>query len=170
MERKYFKNLDKQVVGRRCYNVANDKWCVIMKVYSDYCVVRDEDDNVIYDEWREHLHPIAENLITSNKDVVCYEVHKGADYPYYCPADDKNYYSAELEDTSKGNAETSTKTNKYLKKSYKVKAVIVRKFVVEVDAKNWQEAKKKALEDLGKPIPSDNCNSMGVEPKIVNWK
>ena len=69
-----------------------------------------------------------------------------------------------------GQASIDALIDKHLKKSYKVKAVIVRKFVIDVDAKNWQEAKKKALEDLDKPIPSDNCNFVEYEPKIVNWK
>ncbi|MCI6677382.1 MAG: hypothetical protein MSG78_10945 [Clostridiales bacterium] len=320
METKDLKNLDKQVVGCRCYNVANDKWCVIMEVYSDYCVVRDESDNVIHDESREHLYPIFEGMWTSaNKDDVCYEINKDVDYPFYCPADDENYYGCELEHKPKPKENTENKMeevkeaqyvnvridrknasailetiikgletefleeflpvdkemstdfifyaiyklynpedesslqkifalynnntlyslvcdlfdehflnvcqdtlittelmkaidqttleslleevncldypvldkiyhndmetineyrkklgidaliDKHLKKSYKVKAVIVRKFVIDVDAKNWQEAKKKALEDLDKPIPSDNCNFVESEPKIVNW-
>lgn len=313
------KNLDKQVVGCRCYNIASDKWCVILETYEDYCVVQDEDNNLKHDELREHLYPIAENLITSaNKDIVCYEISKDLDYPYYCPADDENYYGVEVEEKSiKGtetpmeNAKETDSVNvninrenvndiletiikglekefidhflpdnekmspmfirdaiyvmynpeddsalqkifdlfnnntefdvvcdlfdnhflhvcqnilitpelmktmdtknleflvdevnclaysvldkiyhndtetineyrkklgidvmigKHLNKSYKVKAVIVRKYVVEVKAENWQEAKKKALEDLDKPIPSDNCNFMESEPKIVNWK
>lgn len=318
MEIKELKNLGKQVVGCRCYNAANDEWCVIIEVYPNYCVVRNESDNIVHDEWREHLYPIAENLATSNKDAVCYEINNSIDYPYYCPADDENYYSVELEDTSKENTEppmenvketnsvnvninrenvddiletiikglvkefnedflpdnekmsadfihdaiyvmynpedesslqrifdlfndntlfdvvcnlfdayflhvcqdilitpelmkaigtknleflmdevncldydvlnkiyhNDTETineyrkklgidvmiDKHLNKSYNVKAVIVRKFVIEVKAKNWQEAKKKALEYLDKPIPSDNCNFMESEPKIVNWK
>ena len=98
METKDLKNLDKQVVGCRCYNVANDRWCVIMEVYSAYCVVRDESDNVIYNERREHLYPIFEDMRTSaNKDDVCYEINKDVDYPFYCPADDENYYACELE-------------------------------------------------------------------------
>ena len=321
METKDLKNLDKQVVGCRCYNVANDRWCVIMEVYSAYCVVRDESDNVIYNERREHLCPIFEGMRTSaNKDDVCYEINKDVDYPFYCPADDENYYGCELEHKPKPKENTENKMeevkevqyanvridrkaapailetiikgletefleeflpvdkemstdfifyaiyklynpedesslqkifalynnntlysvvcdlfdehflhicqnnlitpelikaidqttleslleevncldypvldkiyhndmetineyrkklgidaliDKHLKKSYKVKAVIVRKFVIDVDAKNWQEAKKKALEDLDKPIPSDNCNFVESEPKIVNWK
>ena len=321
METKDLKNLDKQVVGCRCYNVANDKWCVIMEAYSDYCVVRDESDNVIHNEWREHLYPIFEDMRTSaNKDDVCYEINKDVDYPFYCPADDENYYGCELEHKPNPKENTENKMeevkevqyanvridrkaasailetiikgletefleeflpvdkemstdfifyaiyklynpedesslqkifalynnntlysvvcdlfdeyflnvcqdtlittelmkaidqttleslleevncldypvldkiyhndmetineyrkklgidaliDKHLKKSYKVKAVIVRKFVIDVDAKNWQEAKKKALEDLDKPIPSDNCNFVESEPKIVNWK
>ena len=321
METKNLKNLDKQVVGCRCYNMANDKWCVIMEVYSAYCVVRDESDNVIYNERREHLCPIFEGMWTSaNKDDVCYEINKDVDYPFYCPADDENYYGCELEHKPNPKENTENKMeevkevqyanvridrkaapailetiikgletefleeflpvdkemstdficnaicklynpedesslqkifalynnntlysvvcdlfdehflnvcqdtlittelikaidqttleslleevncldypvldkiyhndmetineyrkklgidaliDKHLKKSYKVKAVIVRKFVIDVDAKNWQEAKKKALEDLDKPIPSDNCNFVESEPKIVNWK
>ena len=321
METKDLKNLDKQVVGCRCYNVANDRWCVIMEVYSAYCVVRDESDNVIYNERREHLCPIFEDMRTSaNKDDVCYEINKDVDYPFYCPADDENYYGCELEHKPKPKENTENKMeevkevqyanvridrkaasailetiikgletefleeflpvdkemstdfifyaiyklynpedesslqkifalynnntlysvvcdlfdeyflnvcqdtlittelmkaidqttleslleevncldypvldkiyhndmetineyrkklgidaliDKHLKKSYKVKAVIVRKFVIDVDANNWQEAKKKALEDLDRPIPSDNCNFVESEPKIVNWK
>ena len=321
METKDLKNLDKQVVGCRCYNVANDRWCVIMEVYSAYCVVRDESDNVIYNERREHLCPIFEGMWTSaNKDDVCYEINNDVDYPFYCPADDMNYYGCELEHKPEPKENTENKMeeakevqyanvridrkaapailetiikgletefleeflpvdkemstdfifyaiyklynpedesslqkifalynnntlysvvcdlfdehflhicqnnlitpelmkaidqttleslleevncldypvldkiyhndmetineyrkklgidaliDKHLKKSYKVKAVIVRKFVIDVDAKNWQEAKKKALEDLDKPIPSDNCNFVESEPKIVNWK
>ena len=292
-----------------------------MEVYSNYCVVRDESDNVIYNERREHLCPIFEGMWTSaNKDDVCYEINKDVDYPFYCPADDENYYGCELEHKPKPKENTENKMeevreahyanvridrknasailetiikgletefledflpvdkemstdfifnaiyklynpedesslqkifalynnntlysvvcdlfdehflhicqnnlitpelmkaidqttleslleevncldypvldkiyhndmetineyrkklgidaliDKHLKKSYKVKAVIVRKFVIDVDAKNWQEAKKKALEDLDKPIPSDNCNFVESEPKIVNWK
>lgn len=319
MEIKKLKNLDKQVVGCRCYNIASDKWCVILETYEDYCVVQDEDNNLIHDEWREHLYPIAENLITSaNKDIVCYEISKDLDYPYYCPADDENYYGIEVEEksikgseTSMGNVKETNSVNvninrenvndiletiikglvkefnkeflpdnekmsadfihdaiyvmynpedesslqrifdlfndntlfdvvcnlfddyflhvcqdilitpelmkaidtknleflmdevncldydvlnkiyhndtetineyrkklgidvmidKHLNKSYKVKAVITRKFVVEVDAKNWQEAKKKALEELDKPFLSNSCNFVEAEPKIVNWK
>ena len=321
METKDLKNLDKQVVGCRCYNMAKDRWCEILETYVDYCVVRNEYNNVIHDEWREHLYPIFEGMWTSaNKDDVCYEINKDVDYPFYCPADDENYYDCELEHKPKPKENTENKMekakeaeyanvridrknvrtildaiikglktefleeflpvdkemstdficdaiygmydpeddttlqeifalyndntlysvvcdlfdehflnvcqdtlittelmkaidqttleslldevdcldypvldkiyhndmetineyrkklgidamiDKHLKKSYKVKAVIVRKFVIDVDAKNWQEAKKKALEDLDKPIPSDNCNFVESEPKIVNWK
>lgn len=318
METKNLKNLDKQAVGCRCYNIANDKWCKILETYVDYCVVRDEDNNVIHDECREHLYPIADNVVTSaNKDVVCYEISNDLDYPYYCPADDENYYGVEVEEiipqnNTKEKVKESNNINvsidrkgasailetiikgletefneaflnndsgkmstafihdaiysmynpndestlqkifalyndntlfgvvcdlfnehfmhvcqntlittelikaidqttletlleevnsldypvldkiyhndmetineyrkklgidamidKHLKKSYKVKAVIVRKFVIEVDAKNWQEAKKKALEELDKPFLSNSCNFVEAEPKIVNWK
>ena len=318
---RYLKNLDKQVVGCRCYNMANDKWCEILETYVNYCVVHDEDNDLIYNESREHLYPIFEGMRTSaNKDDVCYEINKDVDYPFYCPADDMNYYGCELEHKPEPKENTENKMeetkeaqyanvkidrknvrtildaiikgletefnenflhnsremspafihdaiygmydpeddttlqkifalyndktlysvvydlfdehflhicqnnlitpelmkaidqktleslfeevncldypvldksyhndmetineyrkklgidamiDKHLKKSYKVKAVIVRKFVIDVDAKNWQEAKKKALEDLDKPIPSDNCNFVESEPKIVNWK
>ena len=321
MERKNFKNLDKQVAGCRCYNIASDKWCDILETYVDYCVVHDEDNNLIHNESREHLYPIFEGVWTlANKDDVCYEINKGVDYPFYCPADDENYYGCELEHKPKPKENTENKMeeakeanninvsidrkdasailetiiagletefneaflhnsgkmstefihdaiysmydsndestlqeifglyndntlfgvvcdlfnehflnvcqntlittelmkaidqttlesllekvncldypvldkiyhndmetineyrkklgidamiDKHLKKSYKVKAVIVRKFVIDVNAKNWQEAKKKALEDLDKPITPDNCNFVEAEPKIVNWK
>ena len=67
METKDLKNLDKQVVGCRCYNMANDKWCEILETYVNYCVVRDEYNNGIYNEWREHLYPIFEGMRTSAK-------------------------------------------------------------------------------------------------------
>lgn len=316
MERKNYKNLDKQVVGCRCYNMASDRWCEILETYVDYCVVRDEYNNVIHNESREHLYPIFEGMWTSaNKDDVCYEIIKDVDYPFYCPADDENYYNCELEykpktenkmeeakeaeyanvridrknvrtilDAIIKGLETEFNENflnnsgemspafihdaiygmydpeddttlqeifalyndntlygvvcdlfdehflhicqnnlitpelmkaidqktleflvddansldydvldriyhndaktieeyrkelgidvmidKHLKKSYKVKGTITQRYIVEVRASNWQEAKKKAMEDLSKPIPSTNCNFVEsiVEPK--NW-
>ena len=60
--------------------------------------------------------------------------------------------------------------DKHLKKSYKVKGTITQRYIVEVQASNWQEAKKKAMEDLSEPILSTNCNFVEsiVEPK--NWE
>lgn len=59
--------------------------------------------------------------------------------------------------------------NKHLKKTYKVKGTITQRYIVEVQASNWQEAKKKAMEDLTQPIPTANCNFVEsiIEPK--NW-
>ena len=321
MERKNLKNLDKQVVGCRCYNIASDRWCEILETYVDYCVVRDEYNNEIHDECREHLYPIFEGVWTSaNKDDVCYEIIKDVDYPFYCPADDENYYDCELEHKPKPKENTENKMekakeaeyanvridrknvrtildaiikgletefnenfldnsgemspafihdaiygmydpeddttlqeifalyndntlfgvvcdlfdehflhicqnnlitpelmkaidqntleflvddantldydvldriyhndaktieeyrkelgidvmiDKHLKKSYKVKGTITQRYIVEVQASNWQEAKKKAMEDLSEPILSTNCNFVEsiIEPK--NWE
>ena len=318
MERKNYKNLDKQVVGCMCYNMAKDKWCKILETYVDYCVVRDQDNYIIHNECREHLYPIVENLVTSaNKDVVCYEISKDIDYPYYCPADDENYYGVEVEEITTQNntamekvketdsvniitdrknvraildtiikgletefneeflhnsGEMSTKfigdaiygmydpeddstlqeilalfndntlysvvcdlfdehflhicqnnlitpelmkaidkkilellmddvncldydvldkiyhndtetieeyrkklgidamIDKHLKKTYKVKGIISQRYVVEVRASNWQDAKKKAMEDLSEPFLPTNCKFVDeiVEPK--NWE
>lgn len=320
MERKNYKNLDKQVVGCMCYNMAKDKWCKILETYVDYCVVRDQDNYIIHDELREHLYPIFEGVWTlANKDDVCYEINKDVDYPFYCPADDENYYGCELEHKPKKNTENTmekvkeaeyanvsidrknvrnvldtlikgledvfykefvpddcglfkptfikdaiygmydteddttlqeifnlyndntpysvvcdlfdehflhicqnnlitpelmkaidkktlellmddvncldydvldkiyhndTETieeyrkklgidamiDKHLKKTYKVKGIISQRYVVEVRASNWEEAKKKAMEDLSKPILSANCNFVEsfIEPK--NWE
>ena len=106
MERKNYKNLDKQVVGCRCYNIARGKWCYILETYEDYCVVHDEDNDLIHNESREHLYPIFEGVWTlANKDDVCYEISKSVDYPFYCPADDENYYNFELENRPKESTE-----------------------------------------------------------------
>lgn len=320
MEKKNYKNLDKQVVGCMCYNMAKDKWCKILETYVDYCVVRDQDNYIIHDELREHLYPIFEGVWTlANKDDVCYEINKDVDYPFYCPADDENYYGCELEHKPKENTENKmeeakeaeyanvsidrknvrnvldtlikgledvfykefvpddcgsfkptfikdaiygmydteddttlqeifnlyndntpysvvcdlfdehflhicqnnlitpelmkaidkktlellmddvncldydvldkiyhndTETieeyrkklgidamiDKHLKKAYKVKGIISQRYVVEVRASNWQEAKKKAMEDLSEPFLPTNCKFVDeiVEPK--NWE
>ena len=119
METKDLKNLDKQVVGCRCYNMANDKWCEILETYVDYCVVRDEYNNVIHNEWREHLYPIFEGMWTSaNKDDVCYEINKDVDYPFYCPADDENYYGCELEHKPKPKENTENKMEEVKEAQY----------------------------------------------------
>ena len=319
MERKNFKNLDKQVVGCRCYNIASDRWCKILETYVDYCVVRDDYNNVIHDECREHLYLIFEGVWTSaNKDDVCYEINKGVDYPFYCPADDENYYGCELENKPKENTEnkmdevkeaeyanvridrknvrtildtiikgletefneeflhnsgemsskfirdaiygmydpedditlqeifslyndnalygvvcdlfnehflhicqnnlitldlmkaidqTTLETlleevnslgypvldkiyhndteaikeyrkklgidvliDKHLKKAYKVKGTITQRYIVEVQASNWQEAKTKAMEDLSEPILPTNCNFVESIIELKNWK
>lgn len=62
METKNYKNLDKQVVGCRCYDIARDKWCYILETHVDYCVVHDEDNDLIHNESREHLYPIFEGV------------------------------------------------------------------------------------------------------------
>lgn len=319
MERKNYKNLDKQVVGCRCYNIASDKWCKILETYVDYCVVRDESDNVIHDEWREHLYPIFEGVWTlANKDDVCYEINKGVDYPFYCPAEDENYYNFELEDKPKENTENKMEEakeaeyanvridrknvrtildtiikgletefneeflhnsgemspkfirdaiygmydpedditlqeifslyndnalygvvcdlfdehflhicqnnlvtldlmkaidqttleplleevnslgypvldkiyhndteaikeyrkklgidvmiDKHIKKTYRVKGTITQRYIVEVQASNWQEAKTKAMEDLSEPILPTNCNFVELIIELKNWK
>lgn len=316
MERKNFKNLDKQVVGCRCYNIASGKWCDILETYVDYCVVHDEDNNLIHNECREHLYPIFEGVWTlANKDDVCYEINKGVDYPFYCPADDENYYNFELENKPKektmekvketdsvniitdrknvrtildtiikgleaefneeflhNSGEMSTKfigdaiygmydpeddstlqeilalfndntlynvvcdlfdehflhicqnnlitpelmkaidkktleflvddvdcldypvldkiyhndartireyrkkfgidvmIDKHLNKTYQVRGTITERYVVEVRAKNWQEAKHKAVDCLCDPIPASNCKLVNTIVKVNNWR
>lgn len=97
MEIRDLKNLDKQVVGCTCYNTANRKWCVIIEVYSDYCVVRDVVNNAISEERRENLYPFAENVQTRDYGLdLCHEIVEDIQYPYYCPADDSNYYDFEV--------------------------------------------------------------------------
>ena len=89
MEIGKLKNLDKQVVGCSCYNTANAKWCDIIEVYSDYCVVRDVVTKAIYEERRENLYPLAENVVTRDYGFdLCHEIDEDIQYPYYCPADD----------------------------------------------------------------------------------
>ena len=282
-------------------------------------MVRDESDNVIHDEWREHLYPIFEGVWTlANKDDVCYEINKGVDYPFYCPAEDENYYNFELEDKPKENTEnkmeeakeaeyanvridrknvrtildtiikgletefneeflhnsgemspkfirdaiygmydpedditlqeifslyndnalygvvcdlfdehflhicqnnlvtldlmkaidqTTLETlleevnslgypvldkiyhndteaikeyrkklgidvmiDKHIKKTYRVKGTITQRYIVEVQASNWQEAKTKAMEDLSEPILPTNCNFVELIIELKNWK
>ena len=97
MEIGKLKNLDKQVVGCSCYNTANAKWCDIIEVYSDYCVVRDVVTKAIYEERRENLYPLAENVVTRDYGLdLCHEIVEDIQYPYYCPADDENYYDFEV--------------------------------------------------------------------------
>ena len=60
--------------------------------------------------------------------------------------------------------------DKHLKKTYKVKGVIAKKYIVEVQASNWGEAKKKALDELDETFIKDSCNFIESEPIIVNWK
>ena len=281
--------------------------------------MRDESDNVIHDEWREHLYPIFEGVWTlANKDDVCYEINKGVDYPFYCPAEDENYYNFELEDKPKENTEnkmeeakeaeyanvridrknvrtildtiikgletefneeflhnsgemspkfirdaiygmydpedditlqeifslyndnalygvvcdlfdehflhicqnnlvtldlmkaidqTTLETlleevnslgypvldkiyhndteaikeyrkklgidvmiDKHIKKTYRVKGTITQRYIVEVQASNWQEAKTKAMEDLSEPILPTNCNFVELIIELKNWK
>lgn len=323
MEMRELKNLDKQVAGCRCYNTANEKWCDIVEVYSDYCVVRDVVTKAIYEEKRENLYPLAENVVTREYGLdLCYEIIDDIEYPYFCPAADSNFYDFEVVEKTKQNDDTKeevkedevnednpvsvsinranvriilntiiegmertfnesfikysgkvstqfiwdaiygmynpkddtslqnifnlfnnhisvevvndlfnehflhpcqnnlitpelmkaldqktieelvenincldydvldkiyrndTETikeyrkkfgidvlmNKHLKKTYKVKGTITQRYIVEVQASNWQEAKKKAMEDLTQPIPTANCNFVEsiIEPK--NWR
>lgn len=328
MEMRELKNLDKQVAGCRCYNTANEKWCDIVEVYSDYCVVRDVVTKAIYEEKRENLYPLAENVVTRDYGLdLCYEIIDDIEYPYFCPAADSNFYDFEVVEKAKQDDDTKeeeevkeevkedevnednpvsvsinranvriilntiiegmektfnesfikysgkvstqfiwdaiygmynpkddtslqnifnlfnnhisvevvndlfnehflhpcqnilitpelmkaldqktieelvenincldydvldkiyrndTETikeyrkklgidvlmNKHLKKTYKVKGTITQRYIVEVQASNWQEAKKKAMEDLTQPIPTANCNFVEsiIEPK--NW-
>ena len=89
--------MDKQVVGCSCYNMVNAKWCDIIEVYSDYCVVRDVVTKAIYEERRENLYPLAENVVTRDDGLdLCHEIDEDIQYPYYCPADDSNYYDFEV--------------------------------------------------------------------------
>lgn len=331
MEMRELKNLDKQVAGCSCYNTANEKWCDIVEVYSDYCVVRDVVTKAIYEEKRENLYPLAENVVTREYGLdLCYEIIDDIEYPYFCPAADSNFYDFEVVEKAKQDDDTKeevkeevkedevnedevnednpvsvsinranvriilntiiegmektfnevftkysgkvstqfiwdaiygmynpkddtslqnifnlfnnhisvevvndlfnehflhpcqnilitpelmkaldqktieelvenincldydvldkiyrndTETikeyrkkfgidalmNKHLKKTYKVKGTITQRYIVEVQASNWQEAKKKAMEDLTQPIPTANCNFVEsiIEPK--NW-
>ena len=320
------KNLDKQVVGCSCYNMVNAKWCDIIEVYSDYCVVRDVVTKAIYEERREDLYPLAENVVTRDDGLdLCHEIDEDIQYPYYCPADDSNYYDFEVvkktkQDDTKDEVEEDIKEDeveeaeyanvridrknvrtildtiikgletefneeflnnsgemsskfirdaiygmydpedditlqeifslyndnalysvvcdlfnehflhicqnnlitldlmkaidqttletlldevnslsnpvldkiyhndteaikeyrkklgidalmdKYLKKTYKVKGVIAKKYIVEVQASNWREAKKKALDELDETFLKDSCNFIESKPIIVNWK
>ena len=335
MEIGKLKNLDKQVVGCSCYSTANAKWCDIIEVYSDYCVVRDVVTKAIYEERRENLYPLAENVVTRDYGLdLCHEIVEDIQYPYYCPADDENYYDFEVvkktkQDDTKDEVEEDIKEDeveedikedeveeaeyanvridrknvrtildtiikgletefneeflhnsgemsskfirdaiygmydpedditlqeifslyndnalygvvcdlfnehflhicqnnlitldlmkaidqttletlleevnslgypvldkiyhndteaikeyrkklgidalmdKYLKKTYKVKGVIAKKYIVEVQASNWGEAKKKALDELDETFLKDSCNFIESEPIIVNWK
>lgn len=332
MEMRELKNLDKQVAGCRCYNTANEKWCDIVEVYSDYCVVRDVVTKAIYEEKRENLYPLAENVVTREYGLdLCHEIIDDIEYPYFCPAADSNFYDFEVVEKTKQDDDTKeeevkeevkedevnedevnednpvsvsinranvriilntiiegmektfnesfikysgkvstqfiwdaiygmynpkddtslqnifnlfnnhisvevvndlfnehflhpcqnnlitpelmkaldqktieelvenincldydvldkiyrndTETikeyrkklgidvlmDKHLKKTYKVKGTITQRYIVEVQASNWQEAKKKAMEDLTQPIPTANCNFVEsiIEPK--NW-
>lgn len=320
------KNLDKQVVGCSCYNTANAKWCNIIEVYSDYCVVRDVVTKAIYEERRENLYPLAENVVTRDYGLdLCHEIVEDIQYPYYCPADDKNYYDFEVvkktkQDDTKDEVKEEIKEDevekveyanvridrknvrtildtiikgletefneeflhnsgemspkfirdaiygmydpedditlqeifslyndnalygvvcdlfnehflhicqnnlitldlmkaidqttletlleevnslgypvldkiyhndteaikeyrkklgidvlidKHLKKTYKVKGTITQRYIVEVQASNWQEAKKKAMEDLSEPILPTNCNFVESIIELKNWK
>lgn len=326
MEIGELKNLDKQVVGCSCYNMVNAKWCDIIEVYSDYCVVRDVVTKAIYEERREDLYPLAENVVTRDDGLdLCHEIDEDIQYPYYCPADDSNYYDFEVvkktkQDDTKDEVEEDIKEDeveeaeyanvridrknvrtildtiikgletefneeflhnsgemsskfirdaiygmydpedditlqeifslyndnalysvvcdlfnehflhicqnnlitldlmkaidqttletlldevnslsnpvldkiyhndteaikeyrkklgidalmdKYLKKTYKVKGVIAKKYIVEVQASNWREAKKKALDELDETFLKDSCNFIESKPIIVNWK
>ena len=335
MERKNYKNLDKQVVGCRCYNIASGKWCDIIEVYSDYCVVRDVVTKAIYEERRENLYPLAENVVTRDYGFdLCHEIVEDIQYPYYCPADDENYYDFEVvkktkQDDTKDEVKEEIKEDevkeeikedeveeaeyayvridrknvrtildtiikgletefneeflhnsgemspkfirdaiygmydpedditlqeilalfndntlynvvcdlfdehflhicqcnlitpdlmkaidqktleflvddvnsldydvldkiyhndtrtiedyrrkfgidvmidKHLKKTYKVKGTITQRYIVEVQASNWQEAKKKAMEDLSEPILPTNCNFVESIIELKNWK
>ena len=60
--------------------------------------------------------------------------------------------------------------DKHLKKTYKVKGTITQRYIVEVQASNWQEAKKKAMEDLSEPILPTNCNFVESIIELKNWK
>lgn len=318
--------MDKQVVGCSCYNMVNAKWCDIIEVYSDYCVVRDVVTKAIYEERREDLYPLAENVVTRDDGLdLCHEIDEDIQYPYYCPADDSNYYDFEVvkktkQDDTKDEVEEDIKEDeveeaeyanvridrknvrtildtiikgletefneeflhnsgemsskfirdaiygmydpedditlqeifslyndnalysvvcdlfnehflhicqnnlitldlmkaidqttletlldevnslsnpvldkiyhndteaikeyrkklgidalmdKYLKKTYKVKGVIAKKYIVEVQASNWREAKKKALDELDETFLKDSCNFIESKPIIVNWK
>lgn len=326
MEIGKLKNLDKQVVGCSCYNTANAKWCNIIEVYSDYCVVRDVVTKAIYEERRENLYPLAENVVTRDYGLdLCHEIVEDIQYPYYCPADDKNYYDFEVvkktkQDDTKDEVKEEIKEDevekveyanvridrknvrtildtiikgletefneeflhnsgemspkfirdaiygmydpedditlqeifslyndnalygvvcdlfnehflhicqnnlitldlmkaidqttletlleevnslgypvldkiyhndteaikeyrkklgidvlidKHLKKTYKVKGTITQRYIVEVQASNWQEAKKKAMEDLSEPILPTNCNFVESIIELKNWK
>ena len=338
MEIRDLKNLDKQVVGCTCYNTANQKWCVIIEVYSDYCVVRDVVNKAISEERRENLYPLAENVQTQGYGLdLCHEIVEDIKYPYYCPADDTNYYDFEVvkkrkpndiievvkktkqddikdeveEDIKEDEVEEAEYANvridrknvrtildtiikgletefneeflhnsgemspkfirdaiygmydpedditlqeifslyndnalygvvcdlfnehflhicqnnlitldlmkaidqttletlleevnslgypvldkiyhndteaikeyrkklgidvlidKHLKKTYKVKGTITQRYIVEVQASNWQEAKKKAMEDLSEPILPTNCNFVESIIELKNWK
>ena len=320
------KNLDKQVVGCSCYNTANAKWCDIIEVYSDYCVVRDVVTKAIYEERRENLYPLAENVVTRDYGLdLCHEIVEDIQYPYYCPADDENYYDFEVvkktkQDDTKDEVKEDIKEDeveeveyanvridrknvrtildtiikgletefneeflhnsgemspkfirdaiygmydpedditlqeifslyndnalygvvcdlfnehflhicqnnlitldlmkaidqttletlleevnslgypvldkiyhndteaikeyrkklgidvlidKHLKKAYKVKGTITQRYIVEVQASNWQEAKTKAMEDLSEPILPTNCNFVESIIELKNWK
>lgn len=317
MEIGELKNLDKQVVGCSCYNMVNAKWCDIIEVYSDYCVVRDVVTKAIYEERRENLYPLAENVVTRDYGSdLCYEIIDSIQYPYYCPADDDNYYDFEaVKKTKQDNTKNEVKEaeyanvridrknvrtilnsiiegmektfnevfikysgkispkfigdaiygmynpdddtslqkifglfnnhtlfevvndlfnehflhvcqnilittelmkaldqraieelvenincldyseldkiynndtetiaeyrkklgidvliDKHLKKTYKVKGTITQRYIVEVQASNWQEAKKKAMEDLSEPILPTNCNFVESIIELKNWK
>ena len=326
MEIGKLKNLDKQVVGCSCYNTANAKWCDIIEVYSDYCVVRDVVTKAIYEERRENLYPLAENVVTRDYGLdLCHEIVEDIQYPYYCPADDENYYDFEVvkktkQDDTKDEVEEDIKEDevekveyanvridrknvrtildtiikgletefneeflhnsgemspkfirdaiygmydpedditlqeifslyndnalygvvcdlfnehflhicqnnlitldlmkaidqttletlleevnslgypvldkiyhndteaikeyrkklgidvlidKHLKKAYKVKGTITQRYIVEVQASNWQEAKTKAMEDLSEPILPTNCNFVESIIELKNWK
>lgn len=326
MEIGKLKNLDKQVVGCSCYNTANAKWCDIIEVYSDYCVVRDVVTKAIYEERRENLYPLAENVVTRDYGLdLCHEIVEDIQYPYYCPADDENYYDFEVvkktkQDDTKDEVKEDIKEDeveeveyanvridrknvrtildtiikgletefneeflhnsgemspkfirdaiygmydpedditlqeifslyndnalygvvcdlfnehflhicqnnlitldlmkaidqttletlleevnslgypvldkiyhndteaikeyrkklgidvlidKHLKKAYKVKGTITQRYIVEVQASNWQEAKTKAMEDLSEPILPTNCNFVESIIELKNWK
>lgn len=318
--------MDKYVVGCSCYNMVNAKWCDIIEVYSDYCVVRDVVTKAIYEERRENLYPLAENVVTRDDGLdLCHEIDEDIQYPYYCPADDSNYYDFEVvkktkQDDTKDEVEEDIKEDeveeaeyanvridrknvrtildtiikgletefneeflnnsgemsskfirdaiygmydpedditlqeifslyndnalysvvcdlfnehflhicqnnlitldlmkaidqitletlldevnslsnpvldkiyhndteaikeyrkklgidvlidKHLKKTYKVKGTITQRYIVEVQASNWQEAKKKAMEDLSEPILPTNCNFVESIIELKNWK
>lgn len=160
MERKNYKNLDKQVVGCRCYNIASGKWCDILETYVDYCVVHDEDNNLIHNESREHLYPIFEGVWTlANKDDVCYEINKGVDYPFYCPADDENYYNFELEDKPKPKENTENKMEEAKEAEYAN---------VRIDRKNVRTILDTIIKGLETEFNEEFLHNSGeMSPKFI---
>lgn len=54
-------------------------------------------------------------------------------------------------------------------KAYKVKCEVVQKYIVEVKAASWDEAKRKALADMNKTDKPNNCRLINSTSKVKNW-
>ena len=97
-----FKNLDRQVKGINCYDYNKAAWVIIREICGENAQVENE-SGTIYIQERSTLYPIAEGLRLDRdrEQLICYEIDKDIDYPYYCPEYDENENDFEVVDITK---------------------------------------------------------------------